>query len=218
MIRVTCDECGARLKAPEESVGKLCKCPRCKSSVRVLLPEVSTSESIAVEEPPEEKVAIHAAEPLPPISPPEKLAGPNRYIICHRKGVIAVWSPSSEGWKVWAGSGFVSPLMHRDLLPIEGDFRFVEVEIELNGIDSRLKGLRIFQLAKRYALITLDRGDNDVLKSITGKGALDRDHKNHIRQALREQLMPEVWSGAKTVLEFLGSTDYHSSVIREPEE
>ena len=166
----------------------------------------------------EAKVAIRPAEPLPPISPPEKLLGPNRYVICGRKGVIAVWSPRNEGWKVRTSTGYVSPLMHRDLIPIEGDFRFVEMEVELNGADSRLRGLRIFQLAKRYALITLDRGDNDVLKSITGKGALDRDHKNFIRGVLREQFMPEVWSGAKTILEFLGSTDYHSSTIREPEE
>ena len=196
-------------------MGKLCKCPRCKHSVRVPLPEVSESESMQLDEPPDKKVDVHAPEPLPKIHPPERLSAPNRYVICDHRKIVAVWSARGQGWKVRTNSGYVSPLTHRDLLPIEGDFRFVEIEVQAEGIEMRLRGLRVFELAKRHALLNLDRGDNDVLKSITGRGALNREHKHFVRTAIKEQLMPEVWSGAKKVLEFLGDTDYHSSEIRE---
>lgn len=218
MIRVTCPDCGASLKAPDEAVGKLSKCPRCKHAVRIPLPEVTEMEAIELDEVPDQKVEVRATEPLPKVHPPERLTAPNRYVICGNKGIIASWFPSSEGWRVKTNTGYVSPLMHRDLLPIEGDFRFVEVQIDSDGVNSRLKGLRIFELAKRYALITLDRGDNDVLKSITSAGTLSREQKNFVRLAIREQLMPEVWASASTVLEFLSNADYHSTEIYEPAE
>ena len=74
----------------------------------------------------------------------------------------------------------------------------------------RLTGLGIYQLATRWALTVLDQGDDPIVGKIIGPGSLNRDQKNAVRQALRDQFMRQVWEGAAAVLEYLGNADYHS--------
>lgn len=74
----------------------------------------------------------------------------------------------------------------------------------------RLSGLATFQLANRWALTTLDQADDLVVGKITNFGFLNKDQKNVVRQALRDQFMRQVWENAVAVLDYLGNTDYHS--------
>ena len=56
----------------------------------------------------------------------------------------------------------------------------------------------------------LDQGDDRLSSKITGPGSLNRDQKNAVRQALKEQFMRPVWEEAAEVLEYLANADYHS--------
>ena len=73
-----------------------------------------------------------------------------------------------------------------------------------------MSGLTSYQLATRWALTALDQGDDQIVGKITGLGSLNRDQKNAVRQALKDQFMRQVWEGAADVLEYLANTDYHS--------
>ena len=59
-------------------------------------------------------------------------------------------------------------------------------------------------------MTVLDQGDDPIAGKITGLGSLNRDQKNAVRQALKDQFMRQVWEGAAEVLEYLANTDYHS--------
>ena len=54
------------------------------------------------------------------------------------------------------------------------------------------------------------KGANQITSAITGLGSLNRDQKNVVRKAMKDQFMHEVWKDAQNVLEYLDSTDYHS--------
>ena len=48
------------------------------------------------------------------------------------------------------------------------------------------------------------------MSKITNLDSLNRDQKNAVRQAIREQFMADVWSRSTDVQEYLANTDYHS--------
>jgi hypothetical protein len=78
------------------------------------------------------------------------------------------------------------------------------------GEDLRLRGMCVFQLARRWALAALPRGDDPICKSITGPGSLLRAQKDSVRQHLGEQYMRTIWGDATAVLDYLANDDYHS--------
>jgi hypothetical protein len=49
-----------------------------------------------------------------------------------------------------------------------------------------------------------------VLTTIIGQGALGRDQKNAVRQALKEHFMRQVWAESHEVLDYLNNADYRS--------
>ena len=100
-----------------------------------------------------------------------------------------------------------------EAIPNEGDFKLVELKLAVTPDGKRLTGLASFQLATRWALTVLTQGDDQIVGKITGLGSLNRDQKNAIRQALKDQFMRQVWEGAANVLEYLGNVDYHSPSV-----
>ena len=64
--------------------------------------------------------------------------------------------------------------------------------------------------ARRWALVNLARGDDAILKAVTGPGCLLREQKTAIRQQVKEHFMPQVWENSRAVLEYLANSDYHS--------
>jgi hypothetical protein len=73
--------------------------------------------------------------------------------------------------------------------------------------------LATYQLAPRWALTKLDKGDDQIVSSITSPGSLNKEQKNVVRQFIKDQFMREVWEGADEVLDYLGNTDYHSAGV-----
>mgnify|MGYP005838841661 FL=1 len=211
MIRFLCPHCGSKLDAREEIAGQTRKCPKCRNPVTVPQPagpsraaEPSKDGSPAVARPPAE-VPIR-----PPPSHPTRLVAHNRYLICDRSGVFAAWEGGGQGWLLRTDHGYTPVARNADKLPPQGDFKLVELQMSVEHERPLLRALRVFQLAKRWALVSLIRGDDAVLKTITGPGGLNRDQKNAIRQYLGQRMMREIWGDNQTILEYLANPDYHS--------
>lgn len=112
--------------------------------------------------------------------------------------------------------GWIGARRSEAAVPTEGDFRLVELKMVEQGADFRLMGLHVYRLAKRYALQNLARGDDTILRAVVGPGPLARDHKNIVRQFLRERFMPEVWESTLAVVDYLANDDYHSPGVEPP--
>lgn len=211
MIRFICPHCGSKLEARDEIVGQTRKCPKCRNLVTVPPPgapwraaEPSKDGSPAVAQPPVE-AAIR-----PPVSFPARLLPHNRYLICDRSGVFAAWEGGGQGWLLRTDHGYSPVARNPDKLPSQGDFKLVELQMSVEHERPLLRALRVFQLARRWALASLIRSDEAVLKTITGPGSLNRDQKNGIRQYLGQRMMREIWGDNQPVLDYLGNQDYHS--------
>ena len=86
----------------------------------------------------------------------------------------------------------------------------VELMMATTDEGLRLQGIRCYELAKRWALTTLEQDDHKVLSRIVGPGRLGKEQKVVVQRFLREQFMRSVWEKAQGVLDYLGNTDYHS--------
>lgn len=211
MIRFICPHCGSKLDAKEEIAGQTRKCPKCRNPVTVPQPaapprmvEPSKDGSTAVAQPPAE------APIRSPAAHPTRLVVHNRYVICDRSGVVAAWEGGGQGWLLRTDHGYTRLALNADKLPSQGDFKLVELQMSVEHERPLLRALRVFQLAQRWALTSLVRGDDAILKTITGPGSLNRDQKNAIRQYLGQRMMREIWGDNRPVLEYLGNQDYHS--------
>ena len=211
MIRVICRACGAKIDAKDQLLGQTRNCPRCSAPILIVPadqpPPSSTSAATVVGPQPAQDVA------QPEIGHPEaptRLVRANRYLVCDSSKVIASWENNGQGWRLRTDHGFVSAARNRDKIPGEGDFRLVELGMAAVGADHRLHTIRIYQLARRWALGALARGDDAICKSITGPGSLLRAQKDSVRQHLGEHYMRTVWGDAKKVLDYLADDDYHS--------
>jgi hypothetical protein len=204
MIRVECPACGSKLNAKPELAGQTRKCPKCGGSVIIPhLPEETDTASAAVIEsaPPGDSLGEH---------PPERLNRLHPYLICDRTRLIGKWENNGQGWLLKTNTGMLPATRHQDKLPIEGDFRLIELKLEPTPAGHRLIGLASYKLARRYALANLARGEDAILKAVQGPAGLNREQKNVIRQVLREHFMASVWQGADNVLDFLKSADFHT--------
>jgi hypothetical protein len=210
MIRVCCPHCGSKLNAKDELAGQTRKCPKCGQPVLIAADSASTD---ANDTPSDEHVHVASEEHLPSLHVPERLNRDNHYLICDKEHLVATWENNGHGWMLKTGAGFISAKRNHEKLPAQGDFKLVELKFTLLPEGKRLSGLRAYQLAPRWALTTLDQGDDLVIEKIVHLGLLNRDQKNVVRQALRDQFMREVWEHAAAVLEYLGNTDYHSSGV-----
>jgi len=208
MIQVICPGCGSKLNAKDELAGQTRRCPKCNTPV--LIP---ASLGGPVE-------AVGAALPEQPIGllramPPERLVRHHRYLICDRTRVVATWEDNGHGWMILGDHRFVRALQNAERLPSQGDFKLVEVCLDSEGAPPRLRGLRVYQLAERWALVNLARGDDAILKSVAGPAGLLRDQKNAVRQHVKEQFTYDFWEDAQVVREYLANDDFHSGQVEE---
>jgi hypothetical protein len=214
MIRVICPGCQSKLSAKEELAGQTRKCPKCGAAVLISAPPPEQGERLTQESPSrmggvEESVAL----PHPEI--PERLTRHHRYFVCDRTRVIATWENNGQGWMIRAEHNFVGALRNVERLPNEGDFRLVEMCMTLDAERFQLRGLRVYQLARRWALVNLARGDDAILKSVTGPAALLREQKDAVRQHVKGQFTYDVWEDAQAIRHYLSNDDYHSSQVGE---
>jgi hypothetical protein len=209
MIRVICPNCGSKLNAKDELAGQTRKCPKCAQPVLIVAdapptpPAAGTGERSAA-------IQVDAEEGLPVLDLPDRLNRESHYLICDRTSLAASWENNGAGWMLKTTAGFISAKRNRDSLPTQGDFKLVELKFHVLPEGKRLVGLTVYQLATRWALTALNQGDDQIMAKLTGMGSLNRDQKNAVRQALRDQFMRQVWQDAAAVLEYLANTDFHS--------
>jgi len=218
VIRVVCPNCQAKLNAKDELLGQTRGCPRCGSAV-VIAPEETgepVSAATATDSSPESGGAGEVlAVSLGHVEAPTRLDRANRYLICDSARVIATWENNGQGWRLRMDHGYASAARNPEKIPSEGDFKFVELRMAVQGADLCLRGIHVYQLARRWALLPLERGDDTICKSIVGHGALLRAQKDAVRQHLQERLMRTVWGDAAEVLDYLTNDDYHSPGVGE---
>lgn len=216
MIQFTCPACQSKLNAKDNLAGQSRKCPKCGAEVRIPLPEnqaasAGREEADALAGPAIGAIKIEAIqEGLPRFQAPKTLARGNRYLICDRSSVVAVWSDGS-GWMVKTNTGLQSAARNPDLLPVEGSFELVELLMTRSEEGLRLEGIRCYAIATRWALLALGQAEDKILGKLTGEGSLNRDQKTAVLGFLKEHFMPEVWEGSQKVRDFLTNIDYVSS-------
>jgi len=213
MIRVICPNCESKLNAKDELAGQTRKCPKCGTQV-LIAPEDASAATLPSEAPdasptPADPQAAGGTS-LKALDAPERLGRANYYVICDRAKVAAVWESNGQGWMLKTSSGLINAARNHALLPAQGDFRLVELEIHPTDEGHRLVHLTTYQLAQRWALTKLERGDHQILSSVTGYGSLNKAQKSAVRMAIKDRFMPEIWQGARNVLDYLANTDYHS--------
>ncbi len=228
MIRVTCESCGSKLNAKDELAGQTRKCPKCGTPILIAPPEDTEPEETEPLATVAEATVVQATDDLEgdqhvQVSDgrsfdeqheiPERLNRLNRYMICDKSRLVAAWENNGNGWMLKTNFGFISAMRNHEQIPSQGDFKLVELRMEMSDGGLRLIGLRVYQLAKRWALNKLERGDDDIVHAISKLGFLNKDQKGIIRKAIRDLFMRHVWAESDNVLDYLGSTDYHSAGV-----
>ena len=227
MIRITCGKCGSKLNAKDDLAGQTRKCPKCGEPVLIAAPatrqedeteplaEVAEAHVARPDAGPDEEQHVNVSDGQSFASRdlPERLDRLNRYMICDKAHLVAAWENNGNGWMLKTNFGFVSAVRNHEQLPSQGDFKLVELRMTMTDNGLRLVGIRSYQLAKRWALTQLERGDDQVVSTISKLGFLNRDQKNVIRKAIRDQFMRHVWEDADNVLDYLASADYHSAGV-----
>ncbi|MGQ9564442.1 MAG: hypothetical protein ACUVQH_12530 [Thermogutta sp.] len=214
MLIVVCPSCQARLKVTPQFAGRAGKCPRCGEIISLRQEQAgdpALSPQLASSQP------GSADDDIPAIEQPDKLIRSYHYLICDRLGLVATWEANGQGWMIRSGTTFVRVIKNPDKLPAQGDFKLVELQITTrpDGFH-RLEGLHVYQLAPRYALTRIERGEDAILGAIRGPGSLNRDQKAAVFRYIREKFMREIWEDNQALIDYLTNQDYHSSGISPP--
>jgi len=218
MIRMICPRCRSKLHAKDALTGQTRDCPKCGASL-LISPSAADSASATengtalAEVEADQHAHVPEEEALPEIAPPQRLDRQNHYLICDRGQVFAAWENNGDGWMLRTTAGFISAVRNSEKLPAQGDFKLVELQMVVLDNVVRLSGISVYQVAKRWALTTLNQGDERILGSVTGPAALNRDQKFAVRKYLSERFMRNVWENADAVMDYLSNTDYHSSGV-----
>lgn len=206
MIQLVCPSCRSKLKAKDELAGQTRPCPKCNTPV--LIPGSAGPAAEAGEPTVSEQPAALLRAP-----PPERLVRHHRYLICDRTRVVGTWENNGHGWMILGDHKFVRALQNAERLPYQGDFKLVEICITSEGEMPHLSGLRVYQLADRWALVNLAHGDDAILNSVTGPAGLLRDQKSAVRQHIKEQFTDDFWEDAQIVREYLANDDFHTGEV-----
>jgi hypothetical protein len=214
MIKLTCPGCQSQLNAKKKLLGQTRKCPKCGTAVRIVEDEASPApvpQPATPSDPASPILAPAAGETtLLALDASEGLDRTSHYLICDRRRLVAYWENNGRGWMLNARGGLIRATRNQDQIPHEGNFQLVELCFHSTDEGLRLRGIRCYQLALRWALTSMLDGDDAILSKITGPGALDRNQKAVVQQAIKDRFMRPIWGEAADVLEFLRSTDYHS--------
>lgn len=214
MLVIVCPSCQARLKVSPQFTGRAGKCPRCGEIIT--LRQEQTANSSSSSQPRDSQVGA-SEEDIPPIEHPDRLIRTFHYLVCDRLGLVATWEANGQGWMIRSGTTFVRAVKNADKLPAQGDFKLVELQITSQPDGShRLEGLHVYQLAPRYALTRIERGEDAILGAIRGPGCLNRDQKAAVFRYVREKFMRELWEDNQSLVDYLTNQDYHSPGTSPP--
>ena len=210
-----CPGCESKLNAKDELVGQTRNCPKCGTPVLIAQPDAAAEpfpqELAGLDEPaPDQHVHGASETSLRSFDVPERLDRSNHYLVCDKSKLVATWENNGQGWMLNTNFGLVSATRNHEQLPTQGDFKLIELKLTVADAGFRLDNVTSYQLALRWALTKLDKGDDKILSAVTGPGFLNKEQKNAVRRVIKDQFMPEVWQDSNKVLEYLGNTDYHS--------
>jgi hypothetical protein len=208
-----------KLNAKENLAGQTRKCPKCGETLQI--PESDDPAAVAaepaaddwdgLEEAPSDQHVHDALDhDLATFEAPKRLTHLSRYLICDKSKIFAKWEDNGQGWMLKTNAGFVSARRNPEKLPSQGNYTLVELVMEMSDEGLRLRGIRTYQIAQRWALTVLDQGDHLVLKKVVGPGSLNKEQKAAVRKFLGDEFMRPIWGEAAEVLEYLGNFDYHS--------
>lgn len=220
MLRITCPNCQSKLNAKEKLIGQTRNCPKCKQPVLIAAPQdgdsgtdtpTDTAEATPaiLVEPRDEGEGLAQVKAI--ADPIRELKSPNRYVICDRQRVIAVWE--GEGWQLKTPAGLIPAKRNTEQIPSQGIFRLVELRVTRTTDAMYLTGIICHELTPRWALPAIGRGDNQILEKIIGPSGLTRDQKQIVRRFLQETFMPEVWRDNPAITEFLANSDQHTQGV-----
>ena len=218
MIRVTCTDCGARLKLPDEIIGRKFRCPRCKAVLTATIDlegpdedEVeSDSESVDVSKDaaPTEEQGIVATPRL------GKFNTSAVYFLVGAENLVGQWKLDT-GWQVKGTQGLLPAKANAQLIPASGKFLLIEALCEQTDQGKKLKKLTIYKLGPSDAAKRISGEPTAILALITGYGTLTKNQKNAVLAAIKNVFMREIWGGAEKIREFLLGFDSHTSTIEE---
>lgn len=218
MIQITCPNCQSKLNAKEKLVGQTRNCPKCKHPVLIQAPTQSqtdlTSEDAKPGETETPSIVVtprDEGEGLAKVTaiadPVTELKSPNKYVVCDRQRIIAVWE--GDGWQLKTPAGLISAKRNTEQIPSQGVFRLVELRVTRTTDAMYLTGIVTHELTPRWALPAIARGDNQILEKIVGPSGLTRDQKQMVRRYLQETFMPDVWRHSDAIGEYLANADQH---------
>jgi DNA-directed RNA polymerase subunit M/transcription elongation factor TFIIS len=226
MLRITCPNCQSSLNAKEKLIGQTRNCPKCQHPVLIEAPDsgsadpVEKTASLTTEGMDDETPTIHVeprdeGEGLAQVTAiadaVTELKSPNKYVICDRQRIIAVWE--GDGWQLKTPTGLISAKRNTEQIPALGVFRLVELRVTRTSDAIYLTGIVCHELAARWALPAIARGDNQILEKIVGPSGLTRDQKQLVRRYLQETFMPDVWRHNDAIGEYLASPDQHTQGV-----
>ena len=222
MIRVTCTDCGARLKLPDEIIGRKFRCPRCKAVLTAPIdlegPDEDNDESPSEEPVSETDVSTEGAPAAEQgIASIPKLGkfNPNAvYFLVGAENLVGQWK-LENGWQVKGTQGLLPAKTNAQLIPASGKFILVEALCELTDQGKKLKKLTIYKLGPSDAAKRIAGEPAAVLALITGYGTMTKNQKNAVLAAIKNVFMREIWGGAEKIREFLLGFDSHTSTIEE---
>ena len=212
-MTLVCPSCQTNLRVRPELAGRAGKCPKCGAIVHVPVPDQD-----APSEDPGETVrsAQEAAtgDEFPDIEPADRLVRDYHYLVVDRNGLTASWENNGQGWMIRSGTTFVRAVRNADKLPGQGDFKLVELQIVRREDGShRLKGLAVYQLAPRYAVTRIERGEDAILQAVRGPGSLSKEQKAAVFAYIRDKFMRPIWEENAALVEYLTNIDYRSPGI-----
>ena len=212
MIRVTCTDCGARLKLPDEIIGRKFRCPRCKAVLTAPI-DLEADE----DEAPQTEPATEPPAPDAGIASIPKLGkfNPNAvYFLVGAENLVGQWKLDT-GWQVKGTQGLLPAKTNAQLIPASGKFLLVEALCELTDQGKKLKKLTIYKLGPSDAAKRISGEPTAILALITGYGTLTKNQKNAVLAAIKNVFMREIWGGADKIREFLLGFDSRTSTIDE---
>lgn len=155
---------------------------------------------------------IQAEGGIHPVERPKRLEPAYRYVILDSERMVAYWQ-NETGWQVNDGVKLVSARRNAQVIPKQGDFRFLELQLGTVDEEFRITKIRIFQLARQYSVTKIAQEENDVLSTITRHAGLTRSQKNALLQGLKKHFMRSVWADSPAVYDYLMNEDFHSHEI-----
>lgn len=155
---------------------------------------------------------LGAEDMIRPVERPKRLEPKFRYVILNSERLLGYWQ-SETGWQVNDGTKLVPARRNAQILPKQGDFRFLELQLgDVNG-NFQITKIRIFQLARQYSITKIAQEENEVLSTIVGQASLTRSQKNALLQGLKAHFMRSVWADSQPIYDYLLNDDFHSHEI-----